>query len=217
MSITLKNLLEFFIVQRRAVKAPSAHVWVWVKFMARSGRVYRLRLSRFSFSLAICAVPSATRARSFSTTSCGARATKSGLSRRARLEATVFSIKDIDWKATARSSGIRIRRYQAIRKHNILLVVDTGRHMAATSKSGSNKRDISIMAAGVLGYIVLRHSDLIGLVSGDAKNNTYIPFKSDDRHIEQLLRHIEKSTQLAAAAARSLFFSVRRKSPLFQR
>ena len=108
-------------------------------------------------------------------------------------------VKDIDWKATARSSGIRIRRYQAIRKHNILLVVDTGRHMAATSKSGSNKRDISIMTAGVLGYIVLRHGDLIGLVSGDAKNNAYIPFKGDDRHIELLLRHIEKSTQLAAA------------------
>ena len=26
-------------------------------------------------------------------------------------------VKDIDWKATARSSGIRIRRYQAIIKH----------------------------------------------------------------------------------------------------
>ena len=71
--------------------------------------------------------------------------------------------------------------------------------MAATGKNGSNKRDISIMTAGVLGYIVLRHGDLIGLVSGDAKNNTYIPFKGDGRHIEQLLRHIEKNTQLAAA------------------
>ena len=48
-------------------------------------------------------------------------------------------------------------------------------------------------------FTKLRHGDLIGLVSGDAKNSAYIPFKGDDRHIEQLLRHIEKSTQLAAA------------------
>ncbi|MGB2787690.1 MAG: DUF58 domain-containing protein, partial [Candidatus Saccharimonadaceae bacterium] len=40
-------------------------------------------------------------------------------------------IKDIDWKATARSGSTLIRRYIAIRKHNIMLVVDTGRDMAA--------------------------------------------------------------------------------------
>src|ERR1700754_2323679 len=54
-------------------------------------------------------------------------------------------VKDIDWKATARSGSVRIRRYVAIRKHNILLVVDTGRSMAATAPSGECKRDIAVM------------------------------------------------------------------------
>lgn len=52
-------------------------------------------------------------------------------------------IKDIDWRATARSGSTRIRRYVAVRKHNILLVVDTGRSMAATSEDGDSKRDVS--------------------------------------------------------------------------
>ena len=42
--------------------------------------------------------------------------------------------KDIDWKATARSGNTLIRRYIAIRKHNILLIVDTGKNMAAVSE-----------------------------------------------------------------------------------
>ena len=84
-------------------------------------------------------------------------------------------------------SSTRIRRYVAVRKHNILLVVDTGRNMAATSQNGDNKRDVSVMTAGVLSYIALKHGDLVGLVAGDSQSNTYLPFKGNNPHIEQLL------------------------------
>lgn len=111
-------------------------------------------------------------------------------------------VKDIDWKATARSGSTRIRRYVAVRKHNILLVVDTGRNMAATSQSGDNKRDVSVMTAGVLSYIALKHGDLVGLVAGDSRSNTYLPFKGSNPHVEQLLQHIYTSTSLTAAPSR---------------
>ncbi len=111
-------------------------------------------------------------------------------------------VKDIDWRATARSGSTRIRRYVAVRKHNILLVVDTGRNMAATSQNGDNKRDVSVMTAGVLSYIALKHGDLVGLVAGDSQSNTYLPFKGNNPHIEQLLQHIHKSTNLQSAPSR---------------
>ena len=111
-------------------------------------------------------------------------------------------VKDIDWRATARSGSTRIRRYVAVRKHNILLVVDTGRNMAATSQNGDNKRDVSVMPAGVLSYIALKHGDLVGLVAGDSQSNTYLPFKGNNPHIEQLLQHIHKSTNLQSAPSR---------------
>src|SRR5688500_876572 len=60
-------------------------------------------------------------------------------------------VKDIDWKATARSHVPLIKRYIASRQHNLLLVVDSGRNMAATAESGETKRDIAILVAGVLG------------------------------------------------------------------
>ncbi|MDO4780777.1 MAG: DUF58 domain-containing protein [Candidatus Saccharibacteria bacterium] len=108
-------------------------------------------------------------------------------------------VKDIDWKATARSGNTLIRRYVAVRKHNILLVVDTGRNMAATSSDGDNKRDVAVMTAGVISYIALKHGDLVGLVAGDTTRTSYVPFKGSTPHVERLLQDIHTNTTLAAA------------------
>lgn len=108
-------------------------------------------------------------------------------------------IKDVDWKATARSGQVLIRRYVAIRKHNILLVVSTGRGMAATAPSGETKRDIAILAAGVVGYIAQKHGDLVALVSGDSQSVQYLPLKGDSPHLERVLKHIQDHTTLTAA------------------
>lgn len=104
--------------------------------------------------------------------------------------------KDIDWKATARSGNTLIRRYIAIRKHNILLIVDTGKNMAAVSESGDIKRDVSIMVAGAISSIAVNHGDLVGMLSGDTESNSLFHFKGESSHIEQILQHIQKATRL---------------------
>lgn len=108
-------------------------------------------------------------------------------------------IKDIDWKATARSGQTLIKRYIAIRKHNILLVVDTGRNMAAESASQDNKREVAIMTAGVMGYIAQKHGDLVAMVSGDNDGTQYIPLKGSNEHLERILQHMQKKISLGAA------------------
>jgi uncharacterized protein (DUF58 family) len=101
-------------------------------------------------------------------------------------------VKDIDWKATARAGQTLIKRYVAIRKHNILLVVDTGRNMSAVSASGETKKDVAIMVSGVMGYIAQKHGDLVALVAGNDKTTQYIPLKGTNQHLEKILQHIEK-------------------------
>lgn len=108
-------------------------------------------------------------------------------------------VKDIDWKATARSGETLVRRYVAVRKHNILLIVDTGRSMAATSTDGDNKRDVAVMTAGVISYIAIKHGDLVGLVAGDSRHTMHLPFKGNTPHIERLLQDIQQRTSLQAA------------------
>src|SRR3546814_4874211 len=49
-------------------------------------------------------------------------------------------VKDIDWKASARSRALLVKRYAAARKHNIMLVASTGRSMAAMNDLNVPKR-----------------------------------------------------------------------------
>jgi uncharacterized protein (DUF58 family) len=111
-------------------------------------------------------------------------------------------VRDIDWKASARHGSPLIRRYVAVRRQTVLLVTDTGRNMAAEARSGEVKKDIAVLALGVLGYLAHRHGDLVGLVCGDASSTHPLPAKGGEAHLERLLRHVDSHTTLDGAASR---------------
>jgi uncharacterized protein (DUF58 family) len=113
-----------------------------------------------------------------------------------RLYVPSDDVKDIDWKATARSGQVLIKRYVAIRKYNIMFVVDTGRSMAATAPSGESKRDIAVMVAGVIASVALKHGDPIALVAGDSQHVHHLPLKDSRPHAERLLQYIDTHTTL---------------------
>ncbi|MCU1527493.1 MAG: hypothetical protein JWP75_1256 [Frondihabitans sp.] len=105
-------------------------------------------------------------------------------------------VKDIDWKATARHGEPLVKRYVASRRHNLALLVDTGRNMAATAESGESKKDIAIMAAGALAYIATRHGDVVSMVVGDEGGTRDFPTGQKDEHLERLLRVIDERVNL---------------------
>ncbi|CAN5325154.1 DUF58 domain-containing protein [soil metagenome] len=107
-------------------------------------------------------------------------------------------VKDIDWKATARLDALMTRRYTASRKQTVVLVVDTGRSMAATAASGESKRDLAVLAAGTMGYIATRHADLVALVAGDSRHTRFLRAQSTEAHLERLLRDIHSHSTLDA-------------------
>ena len=111
-------------------------------------------------------------------------------------------VRDIDWKATARHGSPLIRRYVAVRRQTVLLVTDTGRNMAAAARSGETKKDIAVMALGVMGYLAYRHGDVVGLVSGDSAGTTALPAKGGEAHLERLLRRVDSAATLDAAPSR---------------
>ncbi|MFE4195210.1 DUF58 domain-containing protein [Paenarthrobacter sp. NPDC056912] len=100
-------------------------------------------------------------------------------------------VRDIDWKATARHGSPLVKRYVAVRRQSVLLLVDTGRNMAARSLSGEAKKDIAVHAAGVLGYLACRHGDDVGLVHGNSAVSKYLPPRSGEEHLERLLREVD--------------------------
>jgi DNA-binding LytR/AlgR family response regulator len=107
-------------------------------------------------------------------------------------------IKDIDWKATARSRSVMIRRYVAVRKHNILLVADNGNTMATLAPSGESKQEVATFCAGVMAYIAHHHSDFVGMVFGNKGSNSRYMLKEDTSYIENFLDKYSKSMKLTA-------------------
>ena len=105
-------------------------------------------------------------------------------------------VKDIDWKATARSHVPLVKRYIASRQHTLLLVVDSGRNMAATAESGETKQEIAILVAGVLGYLATRHGDRVGLLMGDADRLESMQQGGSESHLERMLRRVDETIAL---------------------
>ena len=107
------------------------------------------------------------------------------------------NIKDIDWKASARSGNILIRQYVAEKKHNIMLVLDMGKKMLADTQSNENKRDVALMSAGTIAYLANKNGDYVGAMYDRENSMTYYPFKSGLYNIEKILSNYEKDSQKA--------------------
>ena len=109
-------------------------------------------------------------------------------------------VKDIDWKATARTGGTPlVKRYVAERKHRVLFVTDRGRNLRAQAPSGEEKRELAVTAMGVLGYLAVRHGDEVGLVTGDEQGITQLPFRGSQRALERALRTVHDAGDLQGA------------------
>jgi uncharacterized protein (DUF58 family) len=102
-------------------------------------------------------------------------------------------VRDIDWRATARLGTPLVKRHRALRMHTVLFVVDTGRSMGALARDEKPKKDLAILAAGVLGVLALRHGDDFSLVYGDADRvRRRAPGRSEGA-LEHALRTVDRA------------------------
>lgn len=110
-------------------------------------------------------------------------------------------VRDIDWKATARSGHVLIKRFVSEKHHKILVIADAGRNTVAQAPSGERKRDIAMHIIGAIGLITLRRSDEIGMVLGDVRGCIDIRLRRGETHIESMLHRFHHHTTTAPAAS----------------
>ena len=96
-------------------------------------------------------------------------------------------VRDIDWKASARSGSVLIKRFVSEKHHKVLLVADTGRNMSALAPGGELKRDVALNILGAIGLITLSRTDEVGMVYGDARGSVNVRQRRGENHIESLL------------------------------
>lgn len=97
------------------------------------------------------------------------------------------NVKDIDWKASARSRTLLVKRFIAERKHNILFVIDSGTKMEAHTKGDELKKDTALMTAGTLGYLAAKNGDYVSAMFKGKDKELIFPFKSDLFSLERIL------------------------------
>jgi len=102
------------------------------------------------------------------------------------------NVKDIDWKATARSNKVLIKQFIAEKKHNVLFILDSGRKMLADTRDLDSKKEVTLMTAGTIAYLVNKHGDSISAIYKGKENIKFFPFKTGLYNIENILTSYEK-------------------------
>jgi uncharacterized protein (DUF58 family) len=110
-------------------------------------------------------------------------------------------VRDIDWKASARSGTVLIKRFVSEKHHKVLLVVDAGRNMAALAPGGEVKRDIAVGVMGAIGLITMGRSDEIGMIYGDSRGSANMRNGRGETHIESLLDRFYRHNLLRPGAS----------------
>ena len=80
----------------------------------------------------------------------------------------------IDWRATARTHRLIVRRFQIERHRDVMILVDCGRLMGADAQQGT-KLDCAVDAALMLGRVALQSGDRCGLGIFDDQVLGYLP------------------------------------------
>ncbi|WP_122550989.1 DUF58 domain-containing protein [Pseudomonas viridiflava] len=126
------------------------------------------------------------------------------------------SLRQIDWKATARQRSPIAREYQDERDQQIVFMLDCGRRMRSQDGDLSHF-DHALNACLLLGYVALRQGDAIGLMTFAGDKDRYVSPVKGHGQLNLLLTTVYdlQTTQRPAdysAAARHLLARQKRRS-----
>ncbi|MHC1661957.1 DUF58 domain-containing protein [Stenotrophomonas maltophilia] len=96
------------------------------------------------------------------------------------------SLRQLDWKATARARKLISREYQDEKNQQLLLMLDSGRRMLA-SEGGLSHFDHALNASLVVAYLALRQGDAAGLFAVGGERRWVQPQRGMGT-VEHLLR-----------------------------
>jgi len=96
------------------------------------------------------------------------------------------SMRQIDWKATARARRLISREYQDEKNQQLVLLLDTGRRLLARDGEMAHF-DHVLDASLVVAYLALRQGDAVGLLASGG-DSAWVPPRRGVGAIDELLR-----------------------------
>ncbi len=105
------------------------------------------------------------------------------------------NVRDIDWRASARSMNILVKDYIAEKKHNVFFIIDGKYQMYANANFDEMKSDIAIDTAATLSYVAYKNGDFVGAIYTTNGDIVYHPFKQNLFNIENILKSYDEAME----------------------
>ena len=106
---------------------------------------------------------------------------------------TYFRNKIVHPSRKRNKATLYVKQFIAEKKHNILLVMDTGLKMKADTSKHQKKKDVALFTAGTIGYLAIKNSDYVGMIHNNLSKIEYQPFKSNLYNLEEYLCNYDKN------------------------
>ena len=100
--------------------------------------------------------------------------------------------KDIDWKSSIRHGSLLVRRYVALKRHNIAFIIDSGLKMSGLNTEYEEKRETVLYTFGTLAYLVNKNEDEISTTYNKEGSIYTSEFKGGLTNVEISLTEVEK-------------------------
>ncbi len=105
------------------------------------------------------------------------------------------NVRDIDWRASARSMNILVKDYIAEKKHNVFFIIDGKYQMYANANFEEMKTDLAIDTAATLSYVAYKNGDFVGAIYTTNGDIVFHPFKQNLFNIEQILKSYDEAME----------------------
>jgi uncharacterized protein (DUF58 family) len=134
-------------------------------------------------------------------------------------------IRDIDWRATARSRHPQIRRYSDEVAADWFIVLDCSASMAASSSDGNDdshghckKWQLAVQSAAAMAYLLIHLGNRVSILLFSNRIEQMVPLGRGYTHyasILQMLRQFRPARTGGGSDLRSCVLRIKRHSPVF--
>ena len=106
-------------------------------------------------------------------------------------------LRDLDWKAYAKTGRLYIKQYEEETNLKAYLLLDISGSMAYQSGGSMSKFRYACCLSAALAYLMLRQRDAVGLMLFDERIHSYIPPRSVQSHLQVLLKEMDQAKPAA--------------------